>query len=300
MLLPVHAGVGLHLSQGVRHGKRQEVLPRCLHKGSPALCMLRLLVDNHMVLVVHLTPLPANSYLAETMCRAALDTLISCGVPRVLTSGGAHSALQVNTTEINLPEEHIGRHPGILWSSILANHFCVSSVLQNIHLSLILSDCHPSNLFSASLSSTSPHFLYADSCSVLPFLAMSAFLFISICLVFLADLSPFLQQFSLAAQGSTAIRQLVEQAQGRITVMAGGGVRAKTAELLVSLTGVSSVHASASGWDSCHHKAPAITPSFWISYLSGRNSCLFGYSELGQHHSFVMICFELSHKYVFW
>ncbi|KAK9903345.1 hypothetical protein WJX75_003403 [Coccomyxa subellipsoidea] len=74
--------------------------------------------------------------------RTALDTLISCGVPRVLTSGGAHSALQ----------------------------------------------------------------------------------------------------------GSTAIRQLVEQAQGRITVMAGGGVRAKTAELLVSLTGVSSVHASASGW----------------------------------------------------
>ncbi|BDA50136.1 Copper homeostasis protein CutC [Coccomyxa sp. Obi] len=51
-----------------------------------------------------------------------------------------------------------------------------------------------------------------------------------------------------ALQGSTAIRDLVEQAQGRISIMAGGGVRAKTAELLVSLTGVSSLHASASGW----------------------------------------------------
>jgi hypothetical protein len=27
--------------------------------------------------------------------RAALETLIHCGVPRVLTSGGAHTALQV-------------------------------------------------------------------------------------------------------------------------------------------------------------------------------------------------------------
>ncbi len=52
----------------------------------------------------------------------------------------------------------------------------------------------------------------------------------------------------LIVQGSTAIRDLVEQAQGRISIMAGGGVRAKTAELLVSMTGVSSLHASTSGW----------------------------------------------------
>ena len=35
--------------------------------------------------------------------RQALDALISCGVPRVLTSGGAHTALQVISTRARRP-----------------------------------------------------------------------------------------------------------------------------------------------------------------------------------------------------
>jgi copper homeostasis protein len=51
----------------------------------------------------------------------------------------------------------------------------------------------------------------------------------------------------LAAQGSTALAALVQQAQGRIAIMAGGGVRAKNLERLVAVTGVREVHSSASG-----------------------------------------------------
>ena len=36
--------------------------------------------------------------------RQALDALISCGVPRVLTSGGAHTALQVTPTCCLMPQ----------------------------------------------------------------------------------------------------------------------------------------------------------------------------------------------------
>lgn len=49
----------------------------------------------------------------------------------------------------------------------------------------------------------------------------------------------------LLAQGSTAIAQLVQQAEGRIAVMAGGGVRAQNVARTVQLTGVSEVHSSA-------------------------------------------------------
>ena len=50
-----------------------------------------------------------------------------------------------------------------------------------------------------------------------------------------------------ALQGSTALARLVQQAQGRIAIMAGGGVRAKNVERLVAVTGVREVHSSASG-----------------------------------------------------
>ena len=48
------------------------------------------------------------------------------------------------------------------------------------------------------------------------------------------------------AQGSTAIAALVRQAQGRISIMAGGGVRPKNVESLIRLTGVSAVHSACS------------------------------------------------------
>ena len=48
-----------------------------------------------------------------------------------------------------------------------------------------------------------------------------------------------------AAQGSTALAALVRQAEGRIAVMAGGGVRAKNAARTVAVTGVREVHSSA-------------------------------------------------------
>ena len=48
----------------------------------------------------------------------------------------------------------------------------------------------------------------------------------------------------LCGQGSTALAALVRQAQGRISVMAGGGVRPKNAESLIRLTGVSEVHSA--------------------------------------------------------
>lgn len=43
-----------------------------------------------------------------------------------------------------------------------------------------------------------------------------------------------------------AIAALVRQARGRISVMAGGGVRPKNVESLVRLTGVSVVHSACS------------------------------------------------------
>ncbi|CAL5222023.1 g4313 [Coccomyxa viridis] len=49
-----------------------------------------------------------------------------------------------------------------------------------------------------------------------------------------------------ALQGSMAIAALVRQARGRISVMAGGGVRPKNVESLVRLTGVSVVHSACS------------------------------------------------------
>lgn len=51
----------------------------------------------------------------------------------------------------------------------------------------------------------------------------------------------------ISLQGSTAIAELVRQAQGRISIMAGGGVRAGSVERLIALTGVSAVHSSCSG-----------------------------------------------------
>ena len=50
-------------------------------------------------------------------------------------------------------------------------------------------------------------------------------------------------------QGSTALAALVRQAQGRISVMAGGGVRPKNAQSLIRLTGVSEVHSACSRSD---------------------------------------------------
>lgn len=133
------------------------------------------------------------------ICRQALDTLMSCGVQRVLTSGGAHTALQVCSSalfSVKMPDK--------AGSLVCCSYFCPISLVGSKHR-----------------------------------------------IHHVVKLSLYLMRWSHISwswlQGSTAIRQLVEQAQGRITIMAGGGVRAKTAELLVSLTGVSSVHASASG-----------------------------------------------------
>ena len=47
-------------------------------------------------------------------------------------------------------------------------------------------------------------------------------------------------------QGSTAIAALVSQAQGRISIMAGGGVQPKNVESLIRLTAVSEVHSACS------------------------------------------------------
>lgn len=49
-----------------------------------------------------------------------------------------------------------------------------------------------------------------------------------------------------AEQGRQVIRQLVQQAAGRITIMAGGGVRASNAVALVAATGVTELHSAAS------------------------------------------------------
>lgn len=46
-------------------------------------------------------------------------------------------------------------------------------------------------------------------------------------------------------QGSSVLAQLVKQAAGRISIMAGGGVRAANAEALLQATAVRELHSSA-------------------------------------------------------
>lgn len=46
-------------------------------------------------------------------------------------------------------------------------------------------------------------------------------------------------------QGIPALAMLVQQAAGRITVMAGGGVRSSNAQVLLQSTGVRELHSSA-------------------------------------------------------
>jgi copper homeostasis protein len=46
-----------------------------------------------------------------------------------------------------------------------------------------------------------------------------------------------------AVDGAAEIRRLVEQAAGRITIVAGGGVRAHNVDTLIAMTGVAEVHA---------------------------------------------------------
>lgn len=46
-------------------------------------------------------------------------------------------------------------------------------------------------------------------------------------------------------QGSVVLAQLVQQAAGRITIMAGGGVRSGNAAQLIAATGVKELHSSA-------------------------------------------------------
>jgi copper homeostasis protein len=53
-------------------------------------------------------------------------------------------------------------------------------------------------------------------------------------------------QGQTAAQGMTRIRQLVELAHGRLTVMAGGGIRPNNVADIVRVTGVQEVHGTAS------------------------------------------------------
>lgn len=50
-----------------------------------------------------------------------------------------------------------------------------------------------------------------------------------------------------ALDGAAEIRRLVDQAAGRIAIVAGGGVRAHIVENLVAMTGVSEVHARLGG-----------------------------------------------------
>ena len=54
-------------------------------------------------------------------------------------------------------------------------------------------------------------------------------------------------QANNAYDGRATIRAMVQQARGRIIVMAGSGVRADNAERLVEVTGVREIHLSASG-----------------------------------------------------
>ncbi|MDY5969457.1 MAG: copper homeostasis protein CutC [Bacteroidales bacterium] len=51
-------------------------------------------------------------------------------------------------------------------------------------------------------------------------------------------------QRDTAMEGSATLRQMVEQAAGRITIMAGSGVKPENARALVDATGVTEVHAS--------------------------------------------------------
>jgi copper homeostasis protein len=49
-------------------------------------------------------------------------------------------------------------------------------------------------------------------------------------------------------QGSSVLEQLVKQAAGRISIMAGGGVRSANAAALLQGTGVRELHSSAKRW----------------------------------------------------
>jgi copper homeostasis protein len=54
-------------------------------------------------------------------------------------------------------------------------------------------------------------------------------------------------QHPTADKGVDLIRQLVEKARGRISIMAGSGVNEKTVKQIVSVTGVKEIHFSATG-----------------------------------------------------
>ena len=61
-------------------------------------------------------------------------------------------------------------------------------------------------------------------------------------------------------QGSVAIAALARQARGRISVMAGGGLRPKNVESLIRLTGVSEVHSA------CSRSGALFTSSSSLAY----------------------------------
>lgn len=60
-----------------------------------------------------------------------------------------------------------------------------------------------------------------------------------------------------AADGAPVIRELVERAKGRIAIMAGAGVRPENVAALISDSGVSEVHSSASVWIEDYRSTPA-------------------------------------------
>ena len=67
--------------------------------------------------------------------------------------------------------------------------------------------------------------------------------------------------YCAAWQGSSALAALVRQARGRISVLAGGGVRPKNVESLIRLTGVSEVHSA------CSRSASLSCTLIWLSVL---------------------------------
>ena len=54
-----------------------------------------------------------------------------------------------------------------------------------------------------------------------------------------------------AAQGTGKLKQLIEQAAGRISVMPAGGITEANIEQLVQDTGAQEVHSSARRWVGC-------------------------------------------------
>ena len=59
-------------------------------------------------------------------------------------------------------------------------------------------------------------------------------------------------QCNTVVEGRDVIREMVKIAEGRLQIMAGGGVSASNIRELVQYTGIREVHGSGRGWETFH------------------------------------------------